>query len=259
MERAAKLVTLASMMAAVLIESSFASYGWPALRPLTIAAFAITACIAWTAADLAAALVLVFAYIFPAVMILAHGRFYAEYGVVWMAAMLGAIAPRSAWSPWAVPTPWKAPLILWALTISLAWPVVVLREMDFVLATLDELHMASSVSGSFPQEAAIGVLNTAATLGIGILWFDWLFLTFGADVERFRRWIAGALAASWLVAVAVAGYQLFGDLQFLSTGIFASMGRATSTMGDANAFGMVAPVSGGLVIAWLVSADRGHR
>ena len=256
MERAAKLVTLVSMIAAVLIESSFASYSWPALWPLTIAAFVITACIAWTAAELAAALVLVFAYIFPAVMILAHGRFYAEYGVVWMAAILGAIAPRSASARWAVPSPWKAPLILWALAISIAWPVVVLREMDFVLATLDELHMANSVGGGFPQEAATVVLNTSATLGIGILWFDWLFLIFGADVDRFRRWIPAALAASWLVAVAVAGYQLFGNLQFLSTGIFASMGRATSTMGDANAFGMVAAVSGGLVVAWLVSADR---
>ena len=206
--------------------------------------------------EFAAALVLLFAYIFPAVMILVHGRFYAEYGVVWMAAILGAIVPRSARSGWAVPLPWKAPLILWALTVSLAWPVVVLREMDFVLATLNEPHMASSVSGGFPQEAAIGVLNTAATLGIGILWFDWLFLAFGADVERFRRWIPGALAASWLVAVTVAGYQLFGHLGFLSTGVFLEMGRATSTMGDANAFGMVAAVSGALVVAWLMSADR---
>jgi hypothetical protein len=258
MERTTKRVTFVSMMAAVVIESSFVSYGWPAVWPLTIAVFVIAACIAWIAKELAAALVLVFAYIYPALMILVHGRFYAEYGVVWMAAILGAMAPRSAWSQWAVPRPWKAPLILWALTVSLAWPVVVLREMDFVLATLDELHMANSVSGSFPQEAATVVLNTAATLGIGILWFDWLFLTFGADVERFRRWIPGALAASWLVAVAVAGYQLFGHLQFLNTGVFASMGRATSTMGDANAFGMVAAVSGALVIAWLMSADRGR-
>lgn len=254
MERAAKLVTLVSMIAAVGLAGWFVSDGWAMVWPLTIAAFLITACVTLFADEAAAAVVMVFAYVFPAAIIMTYGRFYTEYGVIWMAALLGALAPRSVRAGWALPPRWRAPLILWALTVALAWPVVVLREIDFVPATLSEPRLASSVSGGFPQEAAIFVLNTSATLGIGILWFDWLFLTFGYDVRRFRRWIPGALAASWLVAVAVAGYQLFGDLQFLTAGIFATMGRATSTMGDANAFGMVAAVSGAVVVAWLLSS-----
>ena len=259
MERAAKLATLFSMIAAVGLAGWFVSDAWARIWPLTIAAFFIAACVALVADEVAAALVMVFAYVFPAAIIMTYGRFYAEYGVIWMAALLGALTPRSLRAGWAVPPRWRAPLILWALTIATAWPVVVLREIDFVPATLSEPRMASSISGGFPEEAAIGVLNVAATLGIGILWFDWLFLTFGYDAARFRRWIPGAVGASWLVAVAVASYQLFGNLQFLTIGIFASMGRATSTMGDANAFGMVAAVSGAVVVAWLLSSgDARH-
>ena len=252
MERGAKLVTFVSMVIAVVVQSWFVSDGWPTVWPLTIAVFVITACVASVAPERAAGPVLLFSYIFPAVIILMYGRFYTEYGVVWMAAVLGVMAPGIGRSRWAVPLPWRAPLILWALTVALSWPIVVLREFDFAWTTLDEPRLASSIGGGFPHLMSIAVANTAATIGIGILWFDWLFLTFGSDVDRFRRGIAGPLASSWLVAVAVSGYQLFGDLQFLSTGVFFSMGRATSTMGDANAFGMVAAVAGALVIAWLL-------
>ena len=256
MERATKLVTFFSMVLAVGAASWLASAGWPAVWPLTLAVFVATASIAWFTDERAAAVALLFAYVFPALIILTHGRFSAEYGVVWMAAILAAIGPRTVRSGWAVPLRWKAPLILWALTVALSWPIVVLREFDFVAITLTEPRLASSVAGSFPHEAAIGVLNVATTLGIGILWFDWLFLAFAADLAGFRRWVVGALAASWLVAVVVAGYQIIGDLQFLTTGIFGTMGRATSTMGDANAFGMVAAICGAVVVAWLLSGDR---
>ena len=252
MERAAKIVTLVSTLAAVGLASWFVSDGWWLVWPLTLAAFFGAAGVALFADEAAAAFAMVFAYIFPAAIILTYGRFFAEYSVIWMAAVLGALAPRSVRARWGIPRRWRAPLVLWALTVAAAWPIVVLREIDFVPATLSEPRLASSIGGGFPQEAAVTVLNAAAMLGIGILWFDWLFLRFGGDVARFRRWIPPALAASWLVAITVSGYQLFWNLEFLTIGIFAAVGRATATMGDANAFGMVAAVSGAVVVAWLL-------
>ena len=147
MERATKLVTFLSMVLAVGAASWLASAGWPAVWPLTLAVFVATASIAWLTDERAAALALLFAYVFPAIIILTHGRFSAEYGVVWMAAILAAIGPRTVRSGWAVPFRWKAPLILWALTVALSWPIVVLREFDFVAITLTEPRLASSVAG----------------------------------------------------------------------------------------------------------------
>ena len=161
------------------------------------AVFVITASLAWYGR--AASRSLLFSYIFPAVIILTYGRFYTEYGVVWTAAVLGAMAPAVR-SGWAVPLPWRAPLILWALTVALSWPIVVLREFDFVWTTLDEPRLATSIGGGFPHLMAIGVANVAATIGIGILWFDWLFLTFALTCAGFgdgsRR--RSPQAGSWL-------------------------------------------------------------
>jgi O-Antigen ligase len=259
MERAAKLVTLVSVIVAIGVEAWFVSAGWNAVWPLTLGAFGLAACLACVSDEIAAALVLLLSYTFPAVVILAHHRFYTEYGVIWMAAVVGSILPRTVRSGWAVPMPWRPALILWALTVAFSWPVVVLRELDFSLTTLHTPHLASSLGGNFPQLAAIGAMNVAVTLGIGILWFDWLFLVFRAAPDRFRQRIVAALAVSWLVAIAVAGYQLVGDLEFVSAGIFASVGRATATMADANAFGMVAAVWGAAVVALVLGADPRPR
>ena len=182
-----------------------------------------------------------------------HGKLLLYYGTIWAAAFLGAMAPRSLRSAWAVPRRWKAPLILWAVTIAVTWPIVALRELDFTPALLNITHLASSMVGGPPPLAASWVADVAVTLGLGILWFDWLFLAFARDEPGFRRRVIAALAGSWAIATAAGIYQLFGDMFFLNRGLFGALGRASGTMIDANPFGVIAAAWGPALVAaaWL--------
>ena len=247
------------MVIALAIESYIAAEAWRTLWPLTIGVFALAAALAVVKEDIAVATVLFFAFTFPAVFLLARGRFAWETDVVWMAAVLGAIFPRAARTGWAVPIRWRTPLVLWALTLAMTWPIVALREIDFHFDVLDAPHMASSAAGGVPQEAVTFILHATATLGIGILWFDWLCATSGAHLGRFRRSVLPALAASWFVAVAVAAYQVLVDVTFLNGGLFGYEGRAAGTMYDANPFGVVAAVMGVATLAWVTGIERLRR
>ena len=253
MEYATKRLVLVSMAAAIALETVVMARSWPELLPLTLGAFVLAAAISLAFDEIGAAVVLFFAYLMPALIIAVHGKLLLYYGTLWSAAFLGAMVPRSVRSAWAFPGRWKAPLVLWAISIALTWPVVALRELDFTPALLNITHLASSMVGGPPPLAAAWICDVAVTLGLGILWFDWLFLAFTHDEPGFRHRILAALAGSWAIATAAGIYQLFGDMFFLNRGLFGSLGRASGTMVDANPFGVIAAAWGPALVAaaWL--------
>ena len=253
MEYATKLLLIVSMAAAIALETVVMARSWPELLPLTIGAFVVAAAISLAFDEVCVAVVLLFAYLMPALIVAVHGKLLLYYGTIWSAAFLGAMAPRSVRHAWAFPGRWKAPLVLWAMTIAATWPVVALRELDFTPALLNITHLASSMVGGPPPLAASWIADVAVTLGLGILWFDWLFVAFPHDERRFRQRVVAALVASWAIATAAGVYQLFGDMLFLNRGLFGSLGRASGTMIDANPFGVIAAAWGPALIAaaWL--------
>ena len=253
MEYATKLLVIVSMAAAIALETVVMARTWPELVPLTLGAFVLAGAISLAFDEVCAAVVLFFAYLMPALIIAVHGKLLLYYGTLWSAAFLGAMVPRSVRSAWAFPGRWKAPLVLWAISIALTWPVVALRELDFTPALLNITHLASSMVGGPPPLAAAWICDVAVTLGLGILWFDWLFLAFTHDEPGFRHRILAALAGSWAIATAAGIYQLFGDMSFLNRGLFGALGRASGTMVDANPFGVIAAAWGPALVAaaWL--------
>ena len=255
MEYATKRLVIVSMAAAIALETLIMARSWPELLPLTLGAFVLAAAVSLAFDAVGAAAVLLFAYLMPALIVAVHGKLLLYYGTIWSAAFLGAMVPRSVRSEWAFPGRWKAPLVLWAISIALTWPVVALREFDFTSALWNYTHLASSMVGGPPALAASWVADVAVTLGLGILWFDWLFLAFSHDEPRFRRRILGALAGSWAIATAAGIYQLFGDMSFLNRGLFGALGRASGTMLDANPFGVIAAAWGPALVAaaWLTT------
>ncbi|MGE5243995.1 MAG: O-antigen ligase family protein [Betaproteobacteria bacterium] len=245
-ERASRLIVIVSVGTALAILTTQAARAWPQLQVLTAVAFFGAACVAVAFDAVAVGIVLLFAYVFPAAVAIGHGRYLAEHGVIWMAALLGALAPRAVHSGWGVPPRWRPALILWALTIALAWPLIVMREIDFYPPMLARMSPV----------AVVWILNVAAILGLGILWFDWLFTAIGADKERFDRFVLLPLALSCGVASAVAAYQVLGDIHFLNRGLFGHFGRASGTMLDGNAFGTVAALGTAGVLAWALEGTR---
>ena len=258
MAYATKLLVIVSMAGAIALETFITAGVWPGLLPLTMAAFVVAAAISVVYDEACAATVLAFGYVMPALILLVRGNLLLYFGHVWSAALLGAILPRSVRGGWAVPRRWMAPLVLWALTIALTWPIVAMRELDFTPRLLSIIHLANSGLGGPPPVAAAGVADNALGLGLSILWLDWLFAAFAHAESRFRRFIVGGNAVSWAIATAVSVYQLFVNMSFLNGGLYGAMGRASGTLLDANPFGVIAAAWGPALVAaaWLTRDAR---
>ena len=258
MAYATKLLVIVSMAGAIALETRVTAGLWPALLPLTIAAFVVAAAVSVVYDEGCAAIVLAFGYVMPALILVVHGNLLLYFGHVWSAALLGAILPRSVRTGWAVPRRWMAPLVLWALTIALTWPIVALRELDFTPRLINVIHLANAGRGGPPPVAAAGVADNALGLGLALLWLDWLFAAFAQAESRFRRFIVGGNAVSWAIATAVSVYQLFGNMSFLNGGLYGAMGRASGTLLDANPFGVIAAAWGPALVAaaWLTRDSR---
>ena len=246
---------LAWTAAALAVEVVLVGRSLPALVPLSAGLFLASALLVWRDRR-AIAIVLAAVYVFPAIFRMAYGRYHVYFGVLWMAAFLGAMVPdlvRTS-SSWRIPLRWRAPLVLFALTIAVSGSLVVWREIDFYPALLGELgsfRVPSSVGGGSPAFSTIWVLRVALVLLLGLLWFDWLF---AAPVD-FHNFVVTPLAASALVMAGVAIYQLFVDVTFFNETVYGNIGRASGTLFDANVCGVIAALWIGGFSLW--ASDRG--
>jgi hypothetical protein len=239
LNRLTKLAIIFSNLIAVWLLARQAIPGPSAMLGVAMAAFAVSFAFAAVAGDIATTVVLSLIYFVPA--------------------LCGAMMPRGVRSEWGFPGRWKAPLVLWALVLALSWPIIVLREVDFVPALLNNVYLSNSRLSVFnPPLVVQWVLSVASITTTGLLLLDWLFVAYSADkLKGFESRVIWPLCASAGVAAAVAAFQMFVDMSFLNRTFFWSVGRAVGTMRDANAFGMVValwvPVAAALVVGarWL--------
>jgi hypothetical protein len=219
---------------------------WVGLPQITTVVFVASAVL--TMIDRRAiGVVLAFAYIFPALIRIGHGPYNPYFEVLWMAALLGAMAPDGFRTSWHIPAAWRPALVLWMLVILVGAPIVVLRETDYPgLMALT----------SAPTFAVRWVLHVALTSILGLLWFDWLF---GARDLDFSFSVATPLAVSAALMASVAAYQLFGDFSFLNQTVFGNTGRASGSVFDANVCGAVAALWAGGYLLWGRDLPRWSR
>src|SRR5713226_3784972 len=241
MERATKLFLIGWACAAIAAEA-WLLRGWRGLPMLTLGAFAAGALLAiWDRR--AVSIVLVCAYVFPAIIRVGHGEYNGNYGILWASALLGVVAPDGLRTPWHIPGRWRGALVCWALVVAVSAPIVMAREIDFNPVLLLE----------GPGFVVVWVAQVALMLVLGILWFDWLF---GASDLDFHAWIVTPLAMSALAMALVAIYQLFADVSFLNETVYGNIGRASGTMFDANVCGTVAALWIGGTILWAQRMGR---
>jgi hypothetical protein len=244
MDRATKLIVVGWACMALAAEVWLFGGAW--LPPLAVTGFALSAVL--TALDRRAiGLVLVLTYLCPALIYLYTGMHFGQYDAVWMAALFGALAPAAVRTGWHIPGPWRGALVCWALLVAVSASIVVVRELDFTPALLQITTISNTARGGWPAFIVRFVLHSALVLVLGILWFDWLFETPG---KIFHENIAGPLVASALGMAAVALYQLFVDVRFMNPTVYASLGRASGTLFDANVCGTVAALWIGGAVLW---------
>src|SRR5262249_30504915 len=122
--------------------------------------------------------ILAAAYLMPAVYLRWLG--YENFGleIIWILPLLGLIASgRDAWH-WSLPRAWQWPLVPWSLMISVTWPIVFLREVDFAPSILPLPRVSNTSIGISPWDAGLNITYFALGHNVGILWIDALFRWF---------------------------------------------------------------------------------
>jgi hypothetical protein len=179
-------------------------------------------------------------YLTPAILYLAFNA--VDYGLdaIWILPLVGLILSDRGALQWSLPVRWQWPLITWAVMVSLTWPIVFLRELDFAPWILGLPRVSNSSDGAQPWLTVQNVAYFALLHNVGILSIDALCRWYRTDVKRFRREVLAPLMAAAGIAAAVAAYQGFVELKFLNTHFWAYMLRASGTLADANKLGAVA-------------------
>src|SRR5438046_1665254 len=122
MERATKVIVLASVLGALTAEAWLLRRGWPAVVPLTLGTFVGSLVAFVLFGDITASLILPLGFALPIGFRFLAGHWDATLWLPWLAALTGVVLPRAAATAWRYPAPWKAPLVLWALVVALSWP-----------------------------------------------------------------------------------------------------------------------------------------
>ena len=187
---------------------------------------------------------LVIAPLAPAALLTVAGREGPVVDLVWMAGLTGALLRTQSWSKWSIPDGWKPLVGGWALTICLAWPVIVAREAGFTLDGLFDDGKLSSYYAHVSAPQAIGwTLHVALTQLLGLLWLDLLCGLFAREPERTPPVVHGLWIGATIASL-VALCQGAVDLSFLNTANWIAQRRATGTLLDANAYGMCSVLAG---------------
>jgi hypothetical protein len=242
-ERASKLLVVGWTCVAM-VAMAWRVGGWPPLFVLSMAALFGGVVLASIDRRVVAP-VLVFAYIYPAIIQIVHGQYHVYFGVVWMAALLGVLLPDAIRTPWRIPVRWRAALACWALVLVAGATIVAAREIDFNLALLGGRPTPGSVLRGVPAFSVMWTLHVSLVALLGILWFDWLF---SLSSGEFTALVIAPLGAGFVMLAAVATYQMFGHMSFLNATVFGRYGRASGTVFDANVCGTIAAMWIGAVV-----------
>src|SRR6185436_553773 len=160
--------------------------------------------------------------------------------VIWILPLLGLTIAGGGAREWSLPARWRGPLITWAVIVSIAWPIVFLREADFALWIMPLPRVSNTSIGIGPWEVNQNVAYFAIGHLLGILWIDALCRWYRHDVARFRGEVLRGMLVAAGIAAAVSVYQGFVDLGFLNEGFWEYMIRASGTLADPNKLGTVA-------------------
>jgi hypothetical protein len=255
MDRATKLLLVLWACAVVAAEAYLLGKGWPRVQYFAVGTF-LAAAIAAAIDRRTVSIVLLFTYLFPIVVWQVRGHFVAQFAIVWLAPLVGAMLPLAIRTRWHVPASWRLALAGWGLAIAAGSVIVAAREMDFHPAVLDiPRGIGNSVIGGTPSGLVEWVLHVSLTLVAGILWFDWLVQQ--SESDRFR-YVIVPLGISWLLMCCVAIYQMFVDVLFWNPTPYGVMGRAAGTVLDGNVCGTIAALGMGMAAFYSRSFERGR-
>jgi hypothetical protein len=252
-DRITKLIVLASLTGAVSYETWYAAVEWRAFFGVaaTALAGAFLAARRWPLRATGAAFAI--GYLIPLLFALTIG-FHFPFQASWVWLLLG-VTLTSAHRPWQFPPLLRLPLMAWGLTAAVGWPLVALRELDWIPSLL-WARPAVHNPGIHAVSGIARIAQSAELHLLGVVWLDWLFARFRADAASTveRALIRPALATA-VVCAGVAFYQGAIDPTFVETA-WAEVGRASGALIDANASGSLMALWLTIPLAFMASSRR---
>jgi hypothetical protein len=237
--RLTRLIVIVSTVAAALVECYFATEYSPPIFFTALTGFALLlgggAWLRRVALPVLAAAM----YLTPAILLVVNDGENFSLDTIWLLPLVGLTLSGPGALEWSLPRRWQWPLITWAMIVSIAWPIVFLREADFALWILPLARVSNTSIGIAPAEVGLNVVYIALAHNAGILFVDALYRWFNHDRDRFRLEVLAPFALAAAAACAVAFYQGFIDLGFLNRPFWTYMIRASGTLADPNKLGAV--------------------
>lgn len=233
-------IVVASTVLAALVESYLSAQYHPYLFWTALAGFVVLLVFGERLRAMALPVVLGAAYLLPAFLIAIDPAKQADFtlDIAWMLPLLGlSLSDRRL--QWSVPDRWLPPLLIWSLVVSIAWPILFLRETDFALWVLPLQRVSNTSFGSSPEEMGQRVTYFVLLHSGGILVADALCRWYSDRRDGLAREVVRPMAIAAFIAAAVAFYQGFVDLGFLNQRFWTYMIRASGTLGDPNKLGAV--------------------
>ena len=261
-ERLSKQITLGAVAVAIPLHLFIDPVAGLSVRAAAAIAFAVSAFSArrW---PLTSGIVATAAAIAPVGLAALNGMpaLNVFYTVI-LAGLFGALLPTLRRDGWRLPPSWRFPIVAWALTLSLSWPVMIVREAGLRLGTLRDTGTLDSWALLTTPQVESWILYVAITQLTGILWLDWLFgaewgirpSTSSGRPEALEGRIANPVHGLWIgatLASIVAIVQGTMAMSFLNAEPWIGLRRAAGTMLDANAYGAVAAMAGPLAFVSL--------
>lgn len=234
-----RVVVVASTILAALAEAFLGTTYTPQVLWIAVAGFVALLAMGQRWRSIAMPVLMAALYLTPAILYISLNAVDYSLDMLWILPLLGLILSDRPLQ-WSLPSRWQWPLITWALIVSIAWPIVFLRELDFAPWILPLQRVSNSSDGAMPWLVVQNVAYFALLHNAGILFIDAMWRWYRNPGDNFRREILAPLLVAAGFAAAVATYQGFVDLKFLNTGFWAYMLRASGTLADANKLGAVA-------------------
>src|SRR4029453_16055095 len=261
-ERLTKQITVGALAVAIPLHLFIDPVAGLSVRAAAAIAFAVSVFSAkrW---PLTAAIVATAAAIAPVGLAALNGLVALNvFYTVILAGLFGALLPTLPRNGWGLPSSGRFPIVAWALTLSLGWPVMIVREAGLRLGTLRDTGTLDSWALLTTPQVESWILYVAITQLAGILWLDWLFGPgFGirpsassGRPETLEGRIPNPVHGLWIgvtFASIVAIIQGTIAMSFLNVEPWIGLRRAAGTMLDANAYGAVAAVAGPLAFVSL--------
>ena len=195
---------------------------------------------------------------------LVHVAALNVFSTVILAGLFGSLLPQISLDRWTLPAWWPVLLGTWALTISLAFPVMIVREAGLRLGTLRDTGALDSWALLTTPQVESWILYVVITQLVAVVWLDWLY-GWGSGIRDqgsktlnvehldprspIRDPCPLPVHGLWLgptLASLVAIYQGTVNMAFLNAGPWIGLRRAAGTLLDANAYGAIAALAGPL-------------